>query len=429
MSYFASLALTLLLYVVLARICLSLSSLKLRPPFFALINIATFVWLTVLVGAGGENKFSPLRFPPGTVARHLIVAAAYLLLITAGFLLMVAFAYRDKWSWLAFLYPIILLVTLKYLPFTWASLLNRLNISTGLVASTVIGLSYMAFRLSYLVIEVRNRRVPRPTLGEYLGFAFFLPTILVGPINPYHKHYSSLTDVDRSQLPVGRCLLRIIVGLTKYQFLGNIANQLAYGGIFLDGKPHGFFDLAVAMVFYYLYLFCNFSGFCDIAIGVSGLIGIRVKENFNSPFKARNVKEFWNRWHITLSDYTKEVIFAPLSKALIKRLGVRHTNLGIALGILVVFLTIGVWHGVGWRFALFGLIHAVGVIANHYYTIWMKQRLGKKRYKAYNEHALVNAVSMVVTFGYVAMSFAVFANDYYMMRVIGHGLRAGLYVR
>jgi D-alanyl-lipoteichoic acid acyltransferase DltB (MBOAT superfamily) len=337
------------------------------------------------------------------------------------------FGRRRRWlPWLAFAYPILLLVVFRYLPFAWSWLLNRSGFPIGLVAATIIGLSYMAFRLSHLVIEVRNGTVPVPTLSEYLGFAFFLPTMVVGPINPYHQHRSSLINLDRSLLPARSCLLRIVVGLTKYQFLGNLANQLTYGGIFLDGKPHGFFDLATAMVFYYLYLYCNFSGFCDMAIGVAGLIGIRVKENFDNPFRATNVKEFWNRWHITLSDYTREVIFAPLTKALIKEL---YTTPSITIGILTVFLTIGVWHGVGWRFAQFGLIHAVGVIINHYYTIWMKQKLGKAGYRAYNENLLINALATAITFVYVAMSFAVFANDNNMMRVIENGLRAGLYVR
>jgi D-alanyl-lipoteichoic acid acyltransferase DltB (MBOAT superfamily) len=281
----------------------------------------------------------------------------------------------------------------------------------------------MAFRLSYLVLQVRNDVVRMPTLSEYLGFAFFLPTMLVGPINPFSTHQESIDSIDRRPIDPGACLLRIIVGATKFFFLGSLANQLTYTGIFLDNKPHGLFDLAVAIIFYYLFLYLNFSGFCDIAIGIGGLIGIRIKENFDNPFAAKNVKEFWNRWHITLSEYTKDVIFAPASKALIKKLGPARMNFSIAASILLVFLIVGIWHGVGWHFVVFGLIHAAGVIANHYYTIWMKRRLGRDRYKAYNENRLINWLAMIVTFVYVALSFAVFANDYYMMRVIGHGLR------
>ena len=102
------------------------------------------------------------------------------------------------------------------------------------------------------------------------------------------------------------------------------------------------------MVFYYLYLYCNFSGYCDMAIGAAGLIGIPVAENFNNPFAARNVKDFWNRWHITLSSYMRDVVFAPLSKNLVRAMGPAYANHAIALTITVVFLLVGVWHGVGW---------------------------------------------------------------------------------
>jgi D-alanyl-lipoteichoic acid acyltransferase DltB (MBOAT superfamily) len=115
-----------------------------------------------------------------------------------------------------------------------------------------------------------------------------------------------------------------------------------------------------------------------------------------------------------------------MSKALIKKLGVKYTNFSIAATILVVFLVIGIWHGVGLRFAVFGLIHAVGIIANHYYTVWMKRKLGREGYKAYNENRFINAVATLATFLYVAASFAVFANDRNMMGIIKNAIRAGL---
>jgi D-alanyl-lipoteichoic acid acyltransferase DltB (MBOAT superfamily) len=97
--------------------------------------------------------------------------------------------------------------------------------------------------------------------------------------------------------------------------------------------------------------------------------------------------------------------------------------LSISVAILAVFIVIGIWHGVGVRFAIFGLIHAAGVIGNHYYTVWMKRWLGKERYKAYNQNSMVNAIAMVVTFMYVAASFVVFANDRNMLGIIRNALR------
>jgi D-alanyl-lipoteichoic acid acyltransferase DltB (MBOAT superfamily) len=424
MSNVPVLILTLLAYILCARFSLLLPALHLKLKLFAFVNIATFIWLSLLGGFDPYIDATILSLGSEAIIRHIVLVGFYVLIIIGAFFMMKRFSKSKGWlPWLAFFYPIIVLILMRYAPLPWDSLFARLDFPPWILATTIIGLSYMAFRLSYLVLEVRNDVVAMPTLSEYLGFAFFLPTILVGPINPFSTHQISIKSIDKTSPLVGRCLLRIVVGATKFFFLGNLANQLTYSSIFLDGKPHGIFDLFVTVIFYYLFLYCNFSGFCDIAIGVAGLIGIRVRENFDNPFIAKNVKEFWNRWHITLSGYTKDVIFAPASKALIKKLGPRYTNFSIALSILLVFFVVGVWHGVGVRFAVFGLIHAVGVIANHYYTIWMKRRLGRDGYKAYNENPLVNALAMVLTFGYVALSFSVFANDYYMMRVIGHALR------
>ena len=112
--------------------------------------------------------------------------------------------------------------------------------------------------------------------------------------------------------------MRVLVGAVKFKFFGPLLNQLTYSGLLLDGHPHLWVDLPIAAVAYYLYLYCNFSGFCDIAIGGAGLMGIPVAENFANPFAARNMKDYWNRWHITLSLYMRDVVFSPLSKALVR---------------------------------------------------------------------------------------------------------------
>ncbi len=175
-------------------------------------------------------------------------------------------------------------------------------------------------------------------------------------------------------MPVGRAALRILVGAVKYQFLGNLCNQLTYSGLLLDDHPHHWIDLPVAMLFYYLYLYLNFSGFCDMAIGVAALIGIPVPENFDNPFAARNVKDFWNRWHITLSVWMRDVVFSPLSKYLVGRMGIKLADHAVAITIFVVFLLIGIWHGVGWNYFWFACgLQSVGVVTVHYYTLFLKE--------------------------------------------------------
>jgi D-alanyl-lipoteichoic acid acyltransferase DltB (MBOAT superfamily) len=204
--------------------------------------------------------------------------------------------------------------------------------------------------------------------------------------------------------------MRILVGAVKCLFIAPILNQLGYSEFLLDGHAHPRSDFPIAIVAYYLFLYCNFSGFCDIAVGACGMLGLPVSENFANPFGARNVKEFWNRWHITLSVWMRDVVFSPLSKSLVRLAGPSFANHAIAATILTVFLIVGVWHGVGWNFAVFGALHAMGVIANHYYGIFLRKKLAKETLRAYMGNRLITALATAGTFCYVAFSLVFFAN-------------------
>lgn len=323
--------------------------------------------------------------------------------------------------WLAFAAPILLLVFVRYLLPVSGEMMAALGGDGGGFAAAagfqLLGISYLAFRSSHLVLEVRNEIVPMPGLWRYLGFCFFAPTLSVGPINPYSNHVRAFeSDTVTPGLPAGRALMRILVGLVKFQFLGNYFNQLSYDGLLMDDHFHHWIDLPIASVFYYLYLYCNFSGYCDAAIGVAGLMGVPVAENFNNPLAARNVKDFWNRWHITLSTYMRDVVFSPLSKWLGRMLGPSNINHAIALTITVIFLLIGVWHGLGWNYAAFGAVHALAVVANHYYTVWLKRVLGREGFKKYNSNHWIHGMAVVMTFAYVAASLMLFANRFSEIR-------------
>ena len=162
---------------------------------------------------------------------------------------------------------------------------------------------------------------------------------------------------------------------------------------------------------YYLFLYFNFSGFCDVAIGLAGLLGIRVDENFDNPFKSRNVQDFWNRWHITLNRYMRDIVFTPMSKSLVRLVGARYLNYVVAFSLFVIFILIGIWHGRQEQFLYFGLIHAFAVSVTHGYGVLLKRRLGPAGYKRYMSNGLITASARVLTFTYVSLSFLVFANS------------------
>jgi D-alanyl-lipoteichoic acid acyltransferase DltB (MBOAT superfamily) len=311
--------------------------------------------------------------------------------------------------WLAFFCPIIFLIIIRYVPDqVFISLGHLFGRNLLGLPPISIGMSYLAFRCSRLVLEVQNGSVKKPGLWQYLNFAFFLPTMPVGPINTYANFRRGFEAVPW-EVPAGRAALRILVGWVKYQFLGALLKQLTYSGFLENGHLHHWIHLPIAMVFFYLYLYCNFSGFCDMAIGAAGLIGIPVPENFDNPLAARNMKEFWNRWHITLSVWMRDIVFSPLSKFLVRVMGMKLADHAIALAIVVTFLLVGIWHGVGWNFVAFGAAQALGVVTVHYYTIFLKRRLGRDGFKAYNANSWIHAVAVPLTFCYFAISLIFFA--------------------
>jgi D-alanyl-lipoteichoic acid acyltransferase DltB (MBOAT superfamily) len=402
----SSLIAGLLAYIVLGRVAMRRLSGHLREALLALLNL-TGVFFFLFYGG---NEHYLLRF------------IGYVVLIIGFYLSVLLFSERSgSWPWVAFFMPLGALILVRYVPGALYTSLGHLIGKTFPGAPNMVGISYLAFRCSRLVLEVRNGAVKKPNLLEYLNFAFFLPTMQVGPINTYQNFRFGFEQPY--VVPNGRAALRVLIGAVKYQFLGNLCNQLTYSGLLLDDHPHHWIDLPVAMLFYYLFLYLNFSGFCDMAIGTASLMGISVPENFNNPFAARNVKDFWNRWHITLSIYMRDVLFAPLSKYLVGILGSGKVDLAISLTIISVFLLIGIWHGAGWNFAAYGAVHGIAVVTNHYYTLFLKKRLGRDGFKAYNENSLIHGIAVVMTFCYCGASLIFFANTFPQIREIIQNLR------
>lgn len=393
------------LYIVLARAIVSYRRGNMRDALFAVLNI-TAVYA--------------LFFPFGSLMMAAIFFCYIMLAVVQYWIL------RAGGSTIAgFAVPVAVLIAIKAVPLVVdASFVLPGNRPFLPMIGALIGISYFAFRTSYLALEVRNNQVVLPTLWQYLGFCFFAPTMAVGPINRYSAFRHNLeTSTGDANTPPARAALRLLVGAVKYLFLAGILGKMSYAGLLLDGHPHHWVDLCVAAVAYYLYLYCNFSGFCDMAIGAAGLMGISVEENFKDPFAARNVRDFWNRWHITLSTYMRDVVFTPISKYFARFFGPTAVNHATALSIATVFVLIGLWHGFSWHFVAFGAAHALGVVVTHYYTLFLKKRLGRDRFNAYNQNAWIKAAAVAITFVYVTATFLLFANSFEDIRTIMSSLR------
>lgn len=364
-------------YLAAASTVLRVPGLAWRARLFAAVNVVAMFLLWYVHVPGGLVAFAALLafvMVHHALTRHGAAAPGAL-------------------PWIAILVPVAVLVLAK----TSASLTVPL-----------IGLSYLTFRLAHLVLEVRNGQAPMPSLARHIGFAFFLPTVAVGPISPYALYATSFDDPRVSGTVAARAAMRIVVGAAKLLFLAHLVHRLSYDGLLQDGHAHGAADHVIAGIAYYLYVYCNFSGFCDVMIGAAALLGFRVAENFDSPLAARNVREFWARWHITLSSWMRDVVFGPLSKALLHRLGPRAADHAIAASVFVVFVLVGLWHGFGRYYLLFGALHAAGVTVNHYVTLARKRRLARSRARGRREPSWVRWLAVGITQAYVCFTFYFF---------------------
>jgi D-alanyl-lipoteichoic acid acyltransferase DltB (MBOAT superfamily) len=274
-----------------------------------------------------------------------------------------------------------------------------------------VGASYAAFRASYLAVEIESGKVPPPDVLEFVAFLFFVPTFLVGPISPYRYHQTSLANPQRAITPLARSAARIVVGWAKYTYVGELFHRLTFQSIWYDGYRHGPIDFAVAAACSYLFLYFNFSGFCDVAIGAAGLLGIKVKENFDNPLIAENVPDFWRRWHITLSDYMRDVFFLPFSRWLMHGFGPERSGITIPLAILTTFLLIGIWHGIAWNYVMFGLLHGGAVTAHFVYTQALQRRTTPEWRQRYAASRAVVFLGRAATFSFVSGSFLFLEND------------------
>lgn len=219
-----------------------------------------------------------------------------------------------------------------------------------------LGLSYYTFRQIHYAIERYKQTLPRHSWAEYLQYLFFLPTMLVGPINRFPDF---LRDVrrrrwDQAQFSVG--LERVLYGYVKVVVLGNALLTNKLGGMITALEPaHPALATYLGIIRFAANAYVQFAGYSDIAIGLSLLLGFRTGENFAAPFLAPNLNEFWKRYHISLSQWCRDYVFSPLLSF------TRRPMLAIAASMLVL----GLWHEWSARYLVWGALQGLGILGWH----------------------------------------------------------------
>ncbi|GAB4040284.1 MBOAT family O-acyltransferase [Spirosoma gilvum] len=216
-----------------------------------------------------------------------------------------------------------------------------------------LGLSYYTFRQIHYAIERYKQTLPVHSYADYLTYLFFLPTLLIGPINRFPDFYrdSRRRRWDSALFSTG--LERILYGYAKIVLIGNMLITTKLGHLIPQLQPHHpALATYLSVVRFATNAYVQFAGFSDIAIGLSLLVGIRVPENFQSPFLASNLNEFWKRYHISLSSWCRDYVFTPL-------LSLTRQPVLATLGAMLV---LGLWHEWSSQYVVWGVLQGLGVL-------------------------------------------------------------------
>lgn len=279
-----------------------------------------------------------------------------------------------------------------------------------------VGLSYILFRVIQLVVDgAAGDPEARLSALEYFNFTCNFLAFVSGPIQRSGEHLADRARRGRTVdgALVGRAFERVVRGYVKVAVLSAIFDY-AYlnltqalfpepGTAFASHYP---LHYAATVVAYTFYLYFNFSGYMDIVIGVGWLLGQELPENFNAPFLARNLIEFWSRWHITLSMWFRTYLFNPLMTLCARHVPARSwvwPYLGV-VAFFVTFFVMGVWHGATGVFVIYGLVMGAGVSLNKLWQVFLTERLGKARYRTLAARPAYQALSRGATFAFFAIA-------------------------
>jgi D-alanyl-lipoteichoic acid acyltransferase DltB (MBOAT superfamily) len=274
-----------------------------------------------------------------------------------------------------------------------------------------VGISFFTFHgISYVTDVYRGDvEVCRNPLDMALYMSFF-PQLVAGPIVRAAYFLPQLTRPAAEPIPIAPALLLILGGLFKKIV---VANYLATGlvdPVFAAPTSYGGPDLLLATYGYAVQIYCDFSAYTDMAIALAALCGFRFPANFNQPYRAERLREFWQRWHISLSSWLRDYLYKPLG-------GNRRGRLLTYRNLMLTMLLGGLWHGAAWKFIAWGALHGGGLAAERMIEPWLGRRAATPWGRA---------VAVLVVFHFVCLAWIFFrAEDFEVARLFIAGLFSG----
>jgi alginate O-acetyltransferase complex protein AlgI len=357
--------------------------------------------------------------------RAFLPLLAFLILGYAG----VSLAHSGR----AGVFSVILIVTI--LCFIWLKkytfLPDRLFLSSPYLT---VGLSYILFRTLHLIIDIhKGVLTQRVTPLQFVLYTINFTTLVSGPIQKYPDFIGMLESPDcprPSLLDVGVAAERIIIGFFKTNVLALALSDVQVNALArlsqVQPAPGHLLPAILTFASYPFFLYCNFSGYIDIVVGIARLLSISLPENFDRPFSSESFIEFWSRWHITLSDWLKTYVYNPLLMNLMRSFPAPGLEaLWAVLSFFVTFFLIGVWHGQTSAFLFFGFLQGLGVSMNKLFQILMAKSFGKKGYRSLSSQPIYAALSRGLTFSWFAFSLIWFWSAWPQVKAIFSALGLG----
>ncbi len=310
---------------------------------------------------------------------------------------------------------LLLLFIFKYLDLVINTIYSTFNIPDFVPLGLIlpIGISFYTFKLlSYLIDVYLERTPPEKHFGIFALYISFFPQLLAGPIDRAGKFIPQL------KLKVKLEPERILSGINLFTWgffkKAVVSNRLSLFAdqVFSAPAEQSGLNLLFGLYFYSFQIYCDFSGYSDMAIGLSRILGYKSMDNFNFPYFSKNLTQFWNRWHISLSTWLRDYLFLPISYLILRKvraprlLGIKTEAAAYAGGITITMFLGGLWHGANWTFVIWGLLHGLFLSFSHL-TKKIRKKIRKKT-RIRKISFIYNLLSILITFHLVTLSWVFF---------------------
>ncbi|MBI9054099.1 MAG: MBOAT family protein [Bacteroidales bacterium] len=285
-----------------------------------------------------------------------------------------------------------------------ASLTNNIAGSSFDISRIVlpVGISFYTFQtISYTVDVYRGKLKPVKNIIDFGFYVSFFPQLVAGPIVRAAEFIPQLYQKYKlTRQEFGHAIFLILNGLVKKILISDYISINFVDRVFDSPLSFTGFENLMAVYGYSIQIYCDFSGYTDIAIGIALLLGFRLPVNFNSPYKAMNITDFWRRWHISLSSWLRDYLYIPLG-------GNKKGKTRMYINLMITMLLGGLWHGASLRFVIWGGIHGIGLVIH---KLWVKMNLSlSKRYSARSsKNILYRFISVFTTFHLVTFAWIFF---------------------